>query len=77
MLDDRVAFAQKHGVKASGHILSRQASVIQAIVVDAADLKVDLIVIGSRGLGGFKRVLLGSVSIGVVTHAHCPVLVVR
>jgi nucleotide-binding universal stress UspA family protein len=35
------------------------------------------IVIGSRGLGGLKRSLMGSVSESVVRHAHCPVLVVR
>ena len=77
MLDDRVQFAKRYGVKASGLILSRQTSVVQAIIISAADQKVDLIVIGTRGLGGFKRLLLGSVSTGVVTHAHCPVLVVR
>jgi nucleotide-binding universal stress UspA family protein len=35
------------------------------------------IVIGSRGLGGLRRALIGSVSESVVRHAHCPVLVVR
>jgi nucleotide-binding universal stress UspA family protein len=36
----------------------------------------DLIVVGRRGLGGVKRLLMGSVSEGVVQHARCPVLVV-
>jgi nucleotide-binding universal stress UspA family protein len=37
----------------------------------------DLLVVGSRGRGGFTGTLLGSVSLHCVTHAACPVVVVR
>lgn len=37
----------------------------------------DLVVIGSRGHGGFRGMLLGSVSLQVVHHSQCPVVVVR
>lgn len=37
----------------------------------------DLLVVGSRGHGGFASALLGSVSQNCVLHAHCPVLVLR
>ncbi|MDQ3913655.1 MAG: universal stress protein [Actinomycetota bacterium] len=49
----------------------------RAIVNLADEIGAGLIVMGSRGLGGIRRALMGSVSDSVVRHAHCPVLVVR
>jgi nucleotide-binding universal stress UspA family protein len=43
----------------------------------AEENNIDLIVIGTRGRSGFKRLLLGSVASHVTTYAHCPVLVVK
>ncbi|HEY9492319.1 MAG TPA: universal stress protein [Nitrososphaeraceae archaeon] len=39
--------------------------------------KYDIIVMGSRGMGKFKELILGSVSSKVVHHSRCPVLVIR
>jgi nucleotide-binding universal stress UspA family protein len=47
------------------------------IVGLAEEIGAGLIVMGSRGLGGIGRALMGSVSDSVVRHAHCPVMVVR
>lgn len=46
------------------------------VLVDAAR-DADLLVVGSRGRGGFKGALLGSVSQHVVQHAPCPIVIVR
>ncbi|MEV1178581.1 universal stress protein [Nonomuraea sp. NPDC049784] len=43
----------------------------------AASRAADLVVVGSRGLGGFTSAMLGSVSHGVLQRAHCPVAVVE
>ncbi len=50
---------------------------VEHIVREAQDQQVDLIVIGTRGLGAIKHTLLGSESPGVVSHAPCPVTIVR
>jgi nucleotide-binding universal stress UspA family protein len=47
------------------------------VVAAAEKAGADLIVVGARGLGKFKRVLLGSVSERVIHNATCPVLVVK
>jgi nucleotide-binding universal stress UspA family protein len=49
----------------------------RAIIHMAEELGAGLIVMGSRGLGGVRRALMGSVSDSVVRHAHCPVMIVR
>jgi nucleotide-binding universal stress UspA family protein len=57
--------------------LERNLSIVGAIVEYAELENIDLLVIGSRGLTGFKKLLVGSVASGVVTYAHCPVTVVK
>jgi nucleotide-binding universal stress UspA family protein len=51
--------------------------VVDEILDLAGELEAGLIVMGSRGMGPVKRLVLGSVSEGVVHHARCPVLLVR
>jgi nucleotide-binding universal stress UspA family protein len=77
VVDEAVRLAEMEGVKATGVIRDNVFSVVEAIVKLAEDRNVDLIVIGTRGLTGFRRLLIGSVSSGVVSHAHCPVFLVR
>jgi nucleotide-binding universal stress UspA family protein len=63
------------GTVAQTHLAMGDAP--REIVHLAEDLGTGLIVMGSRGRGGIRRALMGSVSDSVVRHAHCPVLIVR
>lgn len=54
-----------------------EGSPAETIIEVAATRQSDLIVMGSRGLGRLAGLVLGSNSQKVVSHAHCPVLIVR
>jgi nucleotide-binding universal stress UspA family protein len=68
--------AKKAGVSSVTGV-SYEGVVVDEILGHLEQHPADLFVIGSRGLSRAKRILLGSVSTGVVTQAPCPVLVVR
>jgi len=83
-MKERQAYVDKVKKQAAEKNLSVQTdiivgitSVVKEIIEYAEHNNVDIIVIGSRGMTGFKRILLGSVASDVVTYSHCPVLVVK
>ncbi len=76
ILDTEVEKARSAGSTVAQAYL-REGGVAAEIVSLAEDIGAGLIVMGSRGRGGIRRALMGSVSDSVVRHAHCPVLVVR
>lgn len=77
LVDKMIEIAKDNSVSAAGEIVKSSESTVQSIIDQEKDQKVDLIVIGTRGLGSFKKMIIGSVSSGVVTYSQCPVLVVR
>ncbi len=76
-VEKAASLIEQVGVKTEREVLQARASIVQTIIEFAVSTQSDLIVMGTRGLGGFTRMVIGSVSSGVVAHAHCPVLVVR
>ena len=70
--------ARENGIaNFSSDVVVANNSVVAEIVSYAENNNIDLIVIGTRGRSGFKKLLLGSVASGIVTYAHCPVLVIK
>lgn len=72
-----ISLFKKKDVKVRREIVRARESIVGTIVDYALDKQSDIILMGARGLGGFRKMLLGSVSSGVLAHAHCPVLIVR
>jgi nucleotide-binding universal stress UspA family protein len=69
------ARAEEQGVEAQTVVL--RGITVQEICAAAQKFEPRFLVIGSHGWGAVRRALFGSVSTGVLHHAHCPVLVVR
>ena len=69
--------SSNEGVKFMAETILDVASAADSIVNYAESKKADLIVIGTKGRTSLKRLLLGSVASGVVTHTRCPVLVTK
>ncbi|MDU4697054.1 MAG: universal stress protein [Paenibacillus sp.] len=79
-LAERTAEEAKSRLAAAGlepNVTMDQGSPAETILEFAQKNGADLIVIGSRGLGGIREFVLGSVSHNVVQHARIPVLVVK
>ena len=70
--------SNNNNIQYKSEIIEDSTSRVGSAIVDYAEREnVDLIVIGTRGRTGLKKMLLGSVASDVVTYAHCPVLVVK
>jgi nucleotide-binding universal stress UspA family protein len=76
LLDSQVVKTKAAGATvAQAHL--RMGKADKEILDLAESMGVGLIVMGTRGQGGIRRALMGSVSESVVRHAHCPVTIVR
>src|SRR5215207_5223955 len=77
----RILDAEVEKVQAAGGTVARahlrMGTAATEITDLAEEISVGLVVVGSRGLGGIRRALVGSVSDAVARHAHCPVLIAR
>lgn len=71
---EALMIARRDGADATGVVVHSDSPA--SAILDAAR-EADLVVVGSRGHGGFPGLHLGSVSHQVISHAPCPVLVAR
>jgi nucleotide-binding universal stress UspA family protein len=69
--------AKEDNIQLKTELINSARPVDYVILEYAEEQKVDLIVVGTRGRTGFKKLMLGSIASSIVTYAHCPVMVVK
>jgi nucleotide-binding universal stress UspA family protein len=69
--------AKESNIQLKTELINSHRPVDYVLLEYAEKENIDLIIVGTRGRSGFKKLLLGSIASGVVTYAHCPVLVVK
>ena len=67
---------EKEGIKVNTEVIGNK-SLAKGIIDYAKKSGSDVIVIGTKGMTGVSKFLLGSVANSVINHAHCPVVAVR
>ncbi|MFE9172484.1 universal stress protein [Streptomyces kebangsaanensis] len=79
LVDGTLAEAEQRARDAApGVEITREVTVGEPLMVlEIESRTASLVVVGSRGLGGFGSLLLGSTAVHLAAHGHCPVLVVR
>ena len=75
-LDKVKSKAVEKNIQIKSHIIA-SINIAGGIVDFAEENNIDLIVVGTRGSSGFKKLLLGSIAADTITYAHCPVMVVK
>ena len=69
--------SREDSIQLKTELINSHRPVDYVILEYAEKNDIDLIVLGTRGRSGFKKLLLGSIASSVVTYAHCPVMVVK
>jgi nucleotide-binding universal stress UspA family protein len=76
-LDNFNQQAKENNVQLHIELINSPRPVDYVILEYAEEKQIDLIVMGTRGRTGFKKLLLGSTASSVVTYSHCTVMVVK
>ncbi|CAN5771453.1 universal stress protein [soil metagenome] len=68
---------EKKNVQIRTEVVLTVISIVEGILTYAEKENINLIIIGSKGKSGWKKLIVGSVASGISTYAHCPILIVK
>jgi nucleotide-binding universal stress UspA family protein len=77
LLAEAEVLGKKEGVRMNVEVLMHSPSIAEGIIDYAKRNDMELIVVGTKGLTGVEKFLIGSVASNVIAHAHCPVMAIR
>ena len=69
--------ANKKGVQLKTESIVAKKSLLNTILEYVEEHNINLVVVGTRGRSGIKKMLLGSIASGLITYSPCPVLVIK
>lgn len=69
--------AEEKNVQIKTEVVFTVISIVEGILTYAEKENINLIIIGSKGKSGWKKLIVGSVASGISTYAHCPILIVK
>ena len=69
--------AEEKKVQIKTEVVFTVISIVEGILTYAEKEDINLIIIGSKGKSGWKKLIVGSVASGISTYAHCPILIVK
>ena len=69
--------AVKRKIQIKTEVMFTVISIVEGILTYAEKENINLIIIGSKGKSGWKKLIVGSVASGISTYAHCPILIVK
>ena len=69
--------AEERNVQIKTEVVFTVISIVEGILTYAEKENINLIIIGSKGKSGWKKLIVGSVASGISTYAHCPILIVK
>jgi nucleotide-binding universal stress UspA family protein len=69
--------ANKKGIQLKTESIVAKKSLLNTLLEYVEEHNINLVVVGTRGRSGIKKMLLGSIASGLVTYSPCPVLVIK